>query len=95
MSAETCSGCGVCVERCQVGGVTVDDRTGTSVVNVNRCIGCGNCVVTCATGAMSLLKKEKEVTPPEDTEGLYDVIMANKKGALGKTRLMMKLMLKK
>lgn len=95
VDAETCSGCGTCVERCQVGAVIVDDRTGTSVVNLNRCIGCGNCVVACPAEAMSLVKKEKDVIPPQDMEGLYDEIMANKKGTLGKIKLVMKLMVKK
>lgn len=95
VNAETCSGCGTCVERCQVNAVTVDDRAVASFVNLNRCIGCGNCVVTCPTGAMSLLKKEKEIVPPQDLEGLYDVIKANKKGTLGRIKLAMKLMLNK
>lgn len=95
VNAEICSGCGTCVERCQVNAVTVDDRAVASFVNLNRCIGCGNCVVTCPTGAMSLLKKEKEIVPPQDLEGLYDVIKANKKGTLGRIKLAMKLMLNK
>ena len=78
-----------------VNAETVDDRVGASFVNLDRCIGCGNCVITCPTGAMSLRKKEKETLPPQDLEGLYDVIMANKKGALGKIKLATKLMLKK
>jgi len=95
VSTETCTGCGTCVERCQVNAVAVDDSLGTSFVNLSRCIGCGNCVVTCSTGAMSLVKKEKEIVPPQDTEGLYDVIMANKKGTLSKIKLATKLMLKR
>ncbi|MBU1356092.1 MAG: 4Fe-4S binding protein [Candidatus Edwardsbacteria bacterium] len=95
VNAGTCSGCGICVERCQVNAVTVDDRAGTAVINLDRCIGCGNCVSTCPTGAMSLLKKEKEIVPPQDSEDLYDVIMANKKGRLGKIKLAAKLRPKK
>ncbi len=95
VNAETCSGCGICAERCQVGAVAVDERSGSSFVNLNRCLGCGNCVVTCPTGAMSLLKKGKEIVPPQDTEGLYEVIMANKKGRLGKMKVAAKLMLRK
>jgi ferredoxin len=95
VNTEACSGCGTCVERCQVNAVTVDEHVAASYVNLNRCIGCGNCVVTCPTGAMSLLKKEKEVLPPQDLEGLYDVIMAKKKGTLGKVKLALKLMLKR
>ncbi|MHB8907865.1 MAG: 4Fe-4S binding protein [Syntrophales bacterium] len=95
VNVETCSGCGICAERCQVDAVTVDDRAGTAFVNLDRCIGCGNCVVTCPTGTMSLLRNEKEIVPPQDLEDLYDVIMANKKGTLGKIRLAAKLMFRK
>jgi ferredoxin len=92
VNAGTCSGCGICVERCQVNAMTVDDSMGTASVNLDRCIGCGNCVTTCPTGAMSLLKKEKETAPPRDSEELYDVIIANKKGTLGKMKLARKLL---
>jgi electron transport complex protein RnfB len=95
VNAESCSGCGACVERCQVNAVTVDDRVATPFVNLNRCIGCGNCVVTCPTGAMSLLKRDKATVPPQDSEGLYDIIMAKKKGRFGKVKLATRLMLKK
>ena len=61
VSAKRCSGCGTCVERCQVNAVSIDDGLGVSSVNLGRCIGCGNCVVYCPSEAMSLLKKEKEI----------------------------------
>lgn len=92
VNAGICTGCGICVERCQVNAVTVDDRTGKASINLNRCIGCGNCVSTCPTASMSLLKKEKETVPPQDSEELYDVIMTNKKGTLGKIKLAKKLL---
>ena len=95
VDAKTCTGCGTCVDRCQVTAVSIDEKLGASSVNLNRCIGCGNCVVTCPTGAMNLLKKEKEIVPPQDSESLYDAIMANKKGTLGKIKLAMKLTFKK
>jgi electron transport complex protein RnfB len=92
---EACTGCGACIERCQVNAVTVDDRKSVARVNLDRCIGCGNCVVTCPTGAMSLSRKEKETVPPPDTEALHDEIMAHKKGTLGRMMLVAKLMLKR
>jgi ferredoxin len=92
VDAGRCTGCGACVERCQVNAVTIDDQAGTAVINTDRCIGCGNCVTTCPAGAMSLVGKEKETVPPRDSEELYDVIMANKKGMLGKIKLARKLM---
>jgi hypothetical protein len=47
------------------------------------------------SGAMSLLKKEKQTVPPESAEDLYDIIMAEKKGKLGKMKIVTKLLLKK
>jgi ferredoxin len=61
-----CSGCDVCVERCQVAAIASADP----VVAVSRetCIGCGLCVSTCPTGALRLERlAEAEVTlPPRD-----------------------------
>jgi ferredoxin len=95
VTAENCSGSGTCVERCQVNAVSIDDGLSVSSVNLDRCIGCGNCVVSCPSEAMSLLKKEKEMVPPASSEALYDIIMANKKGKLGKIKLAATLVLKK
>ncbi len=92
---DLCTGCGTCVERCQVDAVTLDKDQGVSLLDLDRCIGCGNCVVTCAAGAMTLVKKESEVVPPEDTEDLYETLMAHKKGTLGKAKLVARLVLKK
>ena len=92
---EECTGCGTCVERCQVNAVKMDDSLDISIINLDRCIGCGNCVSTCPSGAISLIKKEKDVVPPETTEDLYETIMANKKGTLGKIKIATRLMLKK
>jgi Na+-translocating ferredoxin:NAD+ oxidoreductase subunit B len=94
LRTESCSSCGTCVERCQVGALRIDDRTAAPVVNLDRCIGCGNCVVTCPNEAMSLQKREKVTIPPRDQEDLYTIIMANKKGLLGKAALVAKLVLK-
>jgi len=95
VNTEACTGCGICVKRCQVDAVTVDDRQSTALVNLDRCIGCGNCVVTCPTGAMSLLRKKEETVPPRDTQALYDEIVAHKKGTLGRMMLVAKLMRKR
>jgi electron transport complex protein RnfB len=95
VDAEVCTGCGACVERCQVDAVTVGDGVGAAVVNLDRCIGCGNCIVACPTGALCLHKKEKETVPPESTDALYEDIMAHKKGTIGRMMLAAKLMLKK
>ncbi|MBU2498325.1 MAG: 4Fe-4S binding protein [Proteobacteria bacterium] len=92
---DECTGCGTCEERCQVDAIKVDDTEGISKVNLDRCIGCGNCVTTCPSEAVHLEKKEEEARPPETNEDLYDIIMANKKGKLGKLKLAARLILKK
>ena len=95
VDAEACTGCETCAGKCQVKAVALDEKLGVSTVDLSRCIGCGNCVSSCPSGAMRLVKKVKEVVPPETRDDLYDVIMAHKKGALGKIKLAARLMLQK
>jgi len=79
-----CDGCGVCETRCQVGAVKVPPETQIAAVDLKRCIGCGLCVSTCKKQAISLHKRPTETRPPRTTEELYDIIMAKKKGVLGR-----------
>ena len=95
INAEDCTGCETCIERCQVDALSMDEGSGTMLVDLNRCIGCGNCVPTCPTEAIKLEKREQEVAPPEKLEDLYDVIMANKKNGVSKIRLAAKIFLGK
>ncbi len=62
-----------------------------AIVNLDRCLGCGVCVSTCPEKAISLFKKLRETKPPETREALHDIIMAGKKGPLGKLKLTGKL----
>jgi ferredoxin len=90
VDADTCTGCGTCVTRCQVNAVAVPDSaafttaagrsTGTAVVDINRCIGCGVCTTTCAAEAIRLEKNDTETIPPADEEELYDAIRSGRKG---------------
>jgi NAD-dependent dihydropyrimidine dehydrogenase PreA subunit len=63
VDGELCTGCGVCLERCQMGAIQVDEA---AHIDVSRCIGCGLCVPTCPEEALSLLAKPEGVrrTPP-------------------------------
>lgn len=83
----TCEGCGTCEHWCQVGAVSVSDSKQHAVVDLDRCLGCGVCVPNCPTESISLFKKTTEVRPPQTREDLYEIIMAKKKGRLGKLKL--------
>ncbi len=58
-----CSGCGVCVDRCQMGALGLDDDE-LVVLQEHRCIGCGLCVSTCPTGGLSLERKPADQQKP-------------------------------
>ena len=91
----SCTGCETCIDRCQVKAVDMDSRLGIAAINRDRCLGCGNCVTTCPSEALHLVKKEQESVPPENSERLYDTILAHKKGPFGKAKLGLRLLLKK
>ncbi|MGE5549616.1 MAG: 4Fe-4S dicluster domain-containing protein, partial [Bacteroidota bacterium] len=66
VEAEACSGCGVCVGRCQVRAIAIKD--GTALVDRARCIGCGLCATGCPSEAAKLHRKPEAETvdPPAD-----------------------------
>ncbi|OQY11143.1 MAG: hypothetical protein B6I31_05470 [Desulfobacteraceae bacterium 4572_19] len=79
VDVENCIGCGICIDRCQMDAVTVDDEQSLAVINKDRCIGCGLCVTTCPEEAMIIEFKGKENTIPAN--GMeYMVNNANKRG---------------
>jgi len=84
VDVDTCDGCGVCETGCQVQAITLSGEGQTAVVNLSHCIGCGICVTTCPKKAVSLQKRPTETRPPKTREELYDIIMAKKKGTLGR-----------
>jgi ferredoxin len=63
INVDTCVGCGICVDRCHVTAISLQE--GVAVVNRQRCIGCGLCVTGCPTTAARLhLKPEDEIVHP-------------------------------
>ena len=89
---DTCEGCGACEKRCQVSAVKVAEKKQPAAVNLDRCLGCGVCVPSCPTQSITLVKKSGEVRPPQTREDLNEIIMAGKKGRLGKLKLTGKLL---
>jgi Na+-translocating ferredoxin:NAD+ oxidoreductase subunit B len=63
VESDTCSGCGECVERCQMKAVTLEEDV--ALINPDRCIGCGVCVYHCPTEAMTLTNRSDFVEPPK------------------------------
>jgi electron transport complex protein RnfB len=60
-NTDTCTGCGTCIERCQMQAIHLDNDK--AVHDPNRCIGCGLCVSTCPTSSFSLQRKTKAEQP--------------------------------
>ena len=56
VDSDSCSGCELCLERCQMEAVQLTDDQ-IAAVNTDRCIGCGLCVTTCPEEALSLVEK--------------------------------------
>lgn len=91
VNRDTCEGCGACEKRCQVAAIRVAGKKQPAAVNLDRCLGCGVCVPSCPTQSITLVKKPREVRPPQTREDLNEIIMAGKKGRLGKLKLKGKL----
>jgi H+/Na+-translocating ferredoxin:NAD+ oxidoreductase subunit B len=64
VDAELCTGCSLCVERCQFKALEIKDDL--CVVDTPRCYGCGQCITVCPTEAIQLRQKETSQiqTPP-------------------------------
>ncbi len=51
INSELCTGCKLCLERCPVGAIKVEDF---AQVDKNKCLGCGVCAISCPNEAISL-----------------------------------------
>jgi len=65
VTADDCTGCEVCLERCPMDAITVNE---VAVVNLDRCIGCGACAYACPAEAVRVYRKakDKEFIPEKD-----------------------------
>jgi H+/Na+-translocating ferredoxin:NAD+ oxidoreductase subunit B len=75
---EACSGCEICLDRCQMNAIQIEEA---AAVDPARCIGCGLCVTTCPMEAIQLEEKSEDLqmSPPASGQELMS-ITAEKRG---------------
>lgn len=74
---ELCTGCGLCIDRCQFSALEIID--GISTVD-ERCVGCGVCAMVCPEEALSLVpRKSSEISKPPKNIGVWMLIRAIKR----------------
>lgn len=76
VKGELCTGCTICVNRCQMEAIQIENKK--AIIDLNRCIGCGLCVTTCKTEALKLMEKTKKTIPPRNAAMLYLGILSDK-----------------
>ncbi len=79
---ENCSGCEICVDRCQMDAIAIDNE-GIALVDYDGCIGCRLCVITCPSDAIILEKKSEEnrKIPPKNSSDQM-LTLAMKRGVI-------------
>ncbi|MHA2158465.1 MAG: ATP-binding protein [Candidatus Thorarchaeota archaeon] len=77
INEELCSGCGTCIERCQMEAISLVDDV--AILNQKRCIGCGNCIIRCPENAITLVPKEDPEIPPLTTSDLFESFVEERK----------------
>ncbi len=67
-----CSGCGLCLERCYFGALSLDEgeRESTGQVDAKKCMGCGLCLIACPEEAIQLI----EVRPAAFVPGAAGIV---------------------
>ena len=70
VSETMCVGCGVCVNVCAYGAVTIDESRHISVVNEVLCRGCGNCASACPSGAA----RHRHFTTKQITQEMTEIL---------------------
>ena len=60
-TAETCVGCGLCVDACPFDALTLED--GQVRIDEAACMGCGVCVSRCAHGVLALVRDPEKGEP--------------------------------
>lgn len=69
VSPDACTGCGTCVERCNVKALELVNDV--AHLKTERCIGCGVCETSCKFGAISLRRKSVLAEIPADVPEFF------------------------
>ena len=72
MDEEECTACEICVERCPVEAIEVEE---SAVVDRDKCLGCGLCATGCPTEAINLLVREDGEEPFNSVADLGNKIL--------------------
>jgi heterodisulfide reductase subunit A-like polyferredoxin len=59
IDGDICTGCGLCVEDCPMGVITIDEQN-IAMIDAEACIGCGVCTHVCPTDTISLKAVRQE-----------------------------------
>jgi ferredoxin len=79
VASEDCVACGICVDRCFFGALSIEEGEGRSVVDPDKCIGCGVCTITCDQEALKLHRLDR-AEPPEKPRDLFKKVAAENRG---------------
>ncbi|HYA85947.1 MAG TPA: 4Fe-4S binding protein [Nitrospirota bacterium] len=96
INSETCKACGLCVQRCPVQALALEDSPvarnkqckAAKIINPDHCLGCGVCVYKCPTQSLSLQPRGEIQDPPKDAQEwraklVMDQKQAKATGAIG------------
>ncbi|RJQ85911.1 MAG: 4Fe-4S dicluster domain-containing protein [Desulfobacteraceae bacterium] len=75
IGADLCTACGMCLDRCPVKAIEVDDM---ATFDPERCVGCGLCASGCPSEAITMLPRKSIDEPYESAHALFSSILAAK-----------------
>ena len=89
INSETCKACGLCVQRCPVQALRLEDfpatgnkqRKAAKLIHSNQCLGCGVCVYKCPTQSLFLEPRAEIQDPPKDAREWMAKLVLDQKQA--------------
>jgi NAD-dependent dihydropyrimidine dehydrogenase PreA subunit len=91
INPETCKACGLCVQRCPVQVLSLEDsplaknkqNKAATLMNPDQCLGCGVCVHKCPTQTLFLEPRAEIQDPPQDAREWITRLVMDQKQAEG------------